>query len=153
MASICYFRVERRMLLGVGQLCARMCTWRAEQGPDATHLLCWHLCALCRPLVPRGWPFCSSCVWNALQNPHSTLCIARIHPLDLQVHFCPSGKCACPLCLHLCSPKLSLPFCCTDITLCLHRHRFLKAEARPVSSTSAVPGPVHATEQNIVNIC
>ena len=52
------------------------------------------------------------------------------------------------------SPKTcaSLLFC-HDGTVGLRGPWLLKTEARPILSTSAFPGTVHATQQNIVNIC
>lgn len=52
------------------------------------------------------------------------------------------------------SPKTcaSLLFC-HDGTVGLRGPWLLKTEAGPILSTSAFPGTVHATQQNIVNIC
>lgn len=148
MASICYFCVERNNGLGWGggQLCTTMYKWRAEQGLNATHLFCWHLCALHKPQIPSTWPHCSSCVWNALPVPipHFALLTSILWASDsllLLREVCMYSR------IHLCSPKTvsSLLLCC----LSQETIGFLKADSRPVSCTSALPGTVHATKQNV----
>ena len=114
-----------------------------------------HVCAL---QIPYRCPHCPPSACSALQRApptahRTTLCVSTsisqasdslLYLRDVSSYPLPPSV----------SPETcaSLLFC-HDGTVGLRGPWLLKTEARPISSTSAFPGVVHATQQNIVNIC
>lgn len=141
------------MVLDGRQLLATMYKWRAEQGLTATHLFCWCLWAPHKPKSLVGGPTILPVSGMFSKCPYHTLHCS--HPsFGLWIHSCSSGESVFTACLHMCSPSTASSSLLYGHH-CLSREtiRFLKAEARPVSCTSALPGTVHAMVQNVVNIC
>lgn len=171
-ASLCensLSRTQVNILLGAGWL-SMLLVWRETRswvadtgrqchdtqvegrgGLNATHLFCWHLCALYKPRILSRWRPSSSCVWNALPRPIQRF-VLLTSILWLQIHSCSSGKSAgTPA--SICAPLRLPPLYCMDITVCSGDYRIPEGRCQACLMYLCTSSPVPATNRNIVTIC